>query len=795
MRRIKLLSVIMTGIMLMPMLMSCTKAKKNANVVKEDDPWYESTKFKLSDDLGQNSSLGGTNAICTSGDRIYYLYCFSRTMWATSKTVLDTYDYSGKMIDRKELPDSDDFRVYSIYSASADPEGKTVEAVIRLFENKKDRICFMSIDAETGKVSDLRDLLSEEAEKVKKPNSDLWDIYSVGDYSVAVFNLGFSSDSNMSFQLLLFRDAEFVAELDLSTANIRYVYDGISIDESSDSIYVAGLGGADAVTLEFDTETGKLKSKTSFLDQDDSKVNYAEYTATCDGDMCKMDSLGNIMKIDINTMTARTAIDTNWYTPYFYSLGTNERSVDSKILSCTGDRAVILDSESIDYGIDDFIRNFYITVLTKAEKNPHAGKEIIELSFPPNSGVSDYLAKSIYEFNKTDEKYLLRIWNKYKTGFTLGRAYGKTDEDAQKLYEMLQDLKGDDAPDLAIGIQINYAMRDDVFMDMTGFLEPEVLEKQYKNIIDAGKSDGKLYFMPVTIEIEGLVTNADLIDDGAVGITFDDFEKLINEDMHGFSPYDYPFSWSYNRQSFILSCIDTKSAVEGDTVDFGTEQFRAAVEYAKDKFTYDDEMSMPPDYVYDYNRNRGECYYAKINDYLDFVHACYKSKGNYKIIGTPSVDASGPRFNALETISVSATTDVEDGCRKFLNYLFSGAAFSSDPCEFRQIVTNKEIMNRNIETFTGLNNKAYEKLVAAKASGAVAMTGGAEKAYGDKMATDDMRESFLDSMSTISTCYYEDYRLVQFVFEEILPYYAGDRTLDDAIRYLNDRATKYVKEM
>ena len=795
MRRIKVFSVIMTAVMLMPVLMSCSKAKTKANVVKEDDPWYESTKFKLSDDLGQNASLGGTNEICTSDDRIYYLYCFSRTMWATTKTVLDTYDYSGNMIDRKELPDSDDFRIYSIYSVSADPGRKTVDAVVRLRENNKNRDCFLSIDTETGAISEVKDLLSKEAEKVKDPNANLWDIYSIGDYSVAVFNLGFSSDSMMSYQLLLFRDKGFVAELDLSTANIRYVCDGISLDESSNSIYVAGLEGADVVTLEFDIETGKLKSKTSFLDQDDSKVNFAEYAATCDGDMCKMDSLGNIMKIDISTMTAQTAIDTNWYTPYFYSLDTNERSVDSKVLSCTGDRAVIFDSESIDYGIEVYVRNFYITVLTKADKNPHAGKEIVELSFPPDSGVSDYLAKSIYEFNKTDDKYLIRIWNKYKTGFTLGRSFGNADETAQKLYEMLQDLKGDGAPDLAIGIQINYAMRDDVFMDMIGFLEPEVLEKQYENIIDAGRIDGKLYFMPVTIEIEGLVTNEELINEGAIGITFDDFEKLINEDMHGFSPYDYPFSWSYNRQSFILSCIDTKSAVEGDTVDFGTEQFRTAVEYAKDRFTYDDETSMPTDYVYDYNRNRGECYYAKINDYLDFVHACYKSKGQYKIIGTPSVDASGPRFKALETISVSATTDVEDGCRKFLNYLFSGAAFSSDPCEFRQIVTNKEIMNKNIETFTGLNNKAYDKLVTAKASGAIAMTGGAEKAYGDKMATDDMRESFLDSMSTICTYYYEDYRIVQFVFEEILPYYAGDRTLDDAIRYLNDRTTKYVREM
>ena len=52
--------------------------------------------------------------------------------------------------------------------------------------------------------------------------------------------------------------------------------------------------------------------------------------------------------------------------------------------------------------------------------------------------------------------------------------------------------------------------------------------------------------------------------------------------MYGFSAYDYPDSFYYNKQSFILSCIDTKSAIEGDKIEFGTEQFRTAVKYAKE---------------------------------------------------------------------------------------------------------------------------------------------------------------------------------------------------------------------
>ena len=790
MGKTKLLSVSMAVVMLMTMLVSCSSDKKKDNIVKEDDPWYESTRFKITMDLKSIDDLGDC-AVCAGNDCVYSVYCSI----GLGKITIDKYDFGGNLVKRQEATCSEisNFRAGRIYSLSVDPDGKNINAIIHITAPNNIFAAFVNIDAETGIVSDIKEVYGKEASKARKPDSGTLFINAIGDYAIAV--LDYSYDAQFAYQLLLFKDKDFVAELDLSTVNLRDLLDGFSINESTNSIYAAGYENADIITLEFDTGTGKLKSKKAFQNSDIDKINFGEYSATDKGDLCKIDSLGNVMKVDVNTMTARTVIETNWYTPDLFSDFSDLHSDYTKILSCDEDRTIILESESRYYGIQGYNYGQHITVLTKSDKNPHAGKEVIELALSPNSTVSEYLARSIYEFNKSDNEYLIRIWGKYDSGFTLGRVLGKPNEDEQKIYEMIQDLKGDDAPDLAIGIQKNYAMRDDVFMDLTGFLDPEIMDKQYGNIFEAAKIDGKQYFFPVSLMIEGLVTNKDLIADDAIGISFEDYDKLVKEKMDGFSPYDYPFSTVYNKRSFVLSCIDIKSAIEGKQIEFGTEQFRAAAEYAKDNFEYDDENSIPDEYITDYGRNRGECYYAKLGNYLDFVHACYTSSGQYKIIGTPSVDECGPRFIALETISVSATTDVEKGCRKFLNYLFSGAAYDSDDCEFGQIVTNKEIMQRNIETLTRENNKAYDSLVAAKASGAVKMTEGTEKANGDKAATDDMRESFLNSMSSISVYYYEDHEIVQFLSEEIAPYYAGDRSIDDVIKYMNDRTAKYVREM
>lgn len=800
MRKIKIVSVVMAAAMLMPVLTSCKSGKPGSNVVKADDPWFETTRFELAHDLGQYDSLGASYEICANNDNVFFLYCFSKDLWATSKTVIDTYDFDGNKVNRTYVSYPDDVTIAQIYTLHADPEGKTINAVVDLWSDTEYGPTFIDIDTETGEVSNIKRIINDETKMVIKEYGYMF-FSNAGSYFLAFSRIPRSiSGTDTPYQLLLFRGSEFVCELDVSTTNIREFYDGFSIDESANSLYVAGLEDADNVSAEFDLQTGALKSKTSFAEMGDNKINFSEYTATSDGDMCKIDSLGNVMKIDLSTMTPVTMVENSWYNPLFHQVATgdetfSDRYYNSKILSSNEDRTVIHEVEVLFYGIDDYSRSEYITVISRVDTNPNAGKEIIELALPPNSVISEYLAKAIYEFNRTDDEYLIRIWSKYNTGLTIGRTLAAVSEDDQKIYEMIQDLKGDEAPDLAISIQQNYAMRDDVFMDMTGFLDQEILDKQFTNIIEAGKIYGKLYFLPVTIEIEGMVTNVELIEDGSVGITFDEYDKMIEEYMYGYSPYDYPNSRSYNRNSFILSCIDTKSAIEGESVNFGTDQFRTAVEYASDKFTYEDENSTPEEYIMDYNRNRGECYYKKISYYLDFVHACCKSGGDYRIIGTPSVDASGPRFKALETISVAANTDMEEGCRKFINYLFSGVAFSNDACEFWDIVTNKEVMARNVDALTIRNNVAFEELEMKKQVGAIMQTGGAEKAYGDKLATDEMRESFLNSMATISTYYYEDHRIVEFVLEELAPYYAGDRSLDEAITILDDRVTRYIREM
>ena len=101
MKIIKPLAVTMAVIMLMPMLMSCSSAKKSVNVVKEDDPWYETTRFKINKAIGENDEYSGK--MCTSCDRVFSLYSYSSDRWGSAKAKIDTYDLDGNLY--KSLPD------------------------------------------------------------------------------------------------------------------------------------------------------------------------------------------------------------------------------------------------------------------------------------------------------------------------------------------------------------------------------------------------------------------------------------------------------------------------------------------------------------------------------------------------------------------------------------------------------------------------------------------------------------------------------------------------------------------
>ena len=794
MKRLKVIAVVMAVAMLQPLLMSCSVKNSDA-VVKEDDPWYESIRFELDQEQLPTEMMQGS-VVSYSNGKIYNIYSLINLADFDNyrRTLLDTYDEQGNLLSRTRLSDPSNYTLNSIQGFKPDSEGKTAEAIAEVFSPGSFETAIVTIDLTTGEASNVRLFKDKEGKTLAvslggQDSIGVSEVFVAGEYYIPVI-YDFQNSSGTSTHAYGYRGSEYLCEFDFSTLPSMYSVEEFSYNSNSKTVFTVGLTHDGPMVLEFDPETGRLVSSGDYNSQSAGEVNIADYKPVVSGALCKIDTLGNITTMDLQEQEAKTVIDNNWYSPYFSDLAD-----DVKLIDCDENGAVIYSQKTTTYSIMFSGVNGCVTILKKADKNPHAGKKIIEIAPPIDKEMTEYLSNAIYEFNRTDDEYFIRVWSKYKTGIKAGRDLAVLNADDEKLYTMIQELNGSEAPDIAIGIQKNYAMRDDVFEDLTGYLDSDVLEKQFTNIIEASKIDGKLYFLPVTLEIEGLVTDTSLIAPGAVGITFEDYEKMIEQDLDGFSPYDYPMSEYNYKLDFILSCIDTKSAIEGAEVDFGTDQFYAAVEWSNKLFVQDGFNKVTDfDWNEELTKARTACRYERIDTYLDFIYACKSSEGSYTIIGTPSVDASGPRFRAIETISVTNSSDMKDGAKKFINFLFGGAGFAGDSGEFQNIVTNKEIMARNISIITEKNNTAYASDLAMSEY----MFGALEEdayMFGFKMATSDMEEQMMASLAQISIYYYDDPVINSFLIEEISPYYAGDRSLNDTVTILNDRANKYIKEM
>ena len=211
--KIRPISFVMALILLITMLPSCSSVKKGSNVVKADDPWYESTRFKLEKDIRQYEEEG-VSAVFTSNDRCYSLYCVSKDRWGSSRTVLDTYDFDGNMLSRNYVKCQDGYYIMHVYSANADPEGNSIRVIIYYNSLSADgRVVFANIDPGTGELSDIKDLISDEAKMAVKKNSSLFDVVSTGDYNIVVMLNDYKGGLVFNWQLLVFKDGEYITQM------------------------------------------------------------------------------------------------------------------------------------------------------------------------------------------------------------------------------------------------------------------------------------------------------------------------------------------------------------------------------------------------------------------------------------------------------------------------------------------------------------------------------------------------------------------------------------------------------
>ena len=473
-----------------------------------------------------------------------------------------------------------------------------------------------------------------------------------------------------------------------------------------------------------------------------------------------------------------------------------ERISSTEVAACSDNNIVLVDgpfSFSPYYLDGSLTAGFSIYDITKASTNPNAGKTVLEL-YATNGYVDQTISEAIVRFNETNKEYFIEVTGRYT---------------ADGVYYYMPDDSQDDVSNKML--QDNMSLNDKLAMDIMNGIGPDILiftddmgrlnnsnnladlsmylgeldqDKYFTNVINAAKTDGKLYQLPVTFGIEGIHTDSGNAGASGLGFTTKEYEEFLYGPLNG---YDLDQAGQAYYFANLFNAMSDKFISNGK-VDFSGPEFAELAEFVKNNVrekapTMDsDEMSNEKRFQNDSIARLVE--YASIVMYLSGVN---DMKGSRAILGIPSSDGRGPMLTTILSVAVSAQAVNVEACAEFAKLLLS------DEIQTKYAVSDHFTVNREVY-------KKNEGLILDYCNGARGnQEFGIDRRTFEpiknrmKFTEDDM--SYLEKI--ILNCSHfnsSDASVNIILIEEMPPYFLGQKDLNSVIKIAQDRAQKVLDE-
>lgn len=648
------------------------------------------------------------------------------------------------------------------------------------------------IDLNTGTVTDTREV---------EGNGVFQRSFNVGKYIVET-EADWNSEIT-SFYLDIFAPDGSKKTVKL-TDDRKSIYEVSSVIPLSDTkALVVAYGETGNLYYELDLESGNAK-ETESKDYDwiDTSILYSTFNGT-DGNVYYT-TPGGISKIDVKAKTDEEMFNYSWCgvnRNILTNLQIAEISEDSFILC--GEQYLMNPYTQIS-GLDGTI--FYLIEFNKAEKNPHAGKTILEM-YSSYGYTDDKIADAILEFNETNSNYYIEVADRYKKAATYDYDSMNSDDDMETQWlnysadlsnKLSMDILNGEGPDLLMDVssfgQLN---NTECLADLTPYVGELSPDKYFTNILDAAKVNGKLYNLPVTFGIDGIQTDSKYAGKSGVGFTTEEYEKFLKETLNG---KDVISSGQAMYFAKLFNSMNTRFIKNGKA-DFSDPEFKVLAEFVRNNvqessISWDEQEGMD-EYggyssyaIFGYNTSEnGLASYTSCNSYYAFFRGLEELNGASAILGLPSADGHGPMASNYTSIAVSAQSSSVEACGEFIKLLMSDKIQEGLASESGYLVLNREAFRKAgkdaIDYYNekgGVNLMNYDQ-------------------YGNPIPpknTLKFNEAQLDDLENIilscTAMDYEDAAINLILVEEMQPYFAGQKELDDVYKVAQDRVQKVLDE-
>ncbi len=789
----KIISICLIGGVLLSST-ACSKQDTKKGVVREEDPYYtaEYVELKVDPDPTRKieyscldtSRIIGNNVVVgymvvyeypqETMDKYIYQYNENKEAYIEFveqyyKTGFLIFDQQGNMITDISLP----------YSASpVDVAAGKDGEVNFLIEEYEENECIGTFFIDTYSAEGIQ------TDSIKVPRAvefypEKFFVAENGDFILV----------NSETICVISRAGEYIGQVPIGG--------DVDIMEQNGVLYmmsyeVSDKGMVTEYMQKFDPETVSFGSDKKQLGR-----IFANMVSGGDGNFYSVDGSG-IKKVDLETGAEEEFF--NWSeTDVNYSFYDEESlhifSEDKIAFTCT---EWITDQET---GVHQ-PQNFIVT-LTRAEKNPHAGKAYIEMG---TIGIPSYdLQNYIIRYNNEPEgQARIRVHDYYVEENTGSQDLDRQTDLSNRVY---MDMVNGTGPDILVNFagysQFN---SEDVLVDLNKYVDGKNglnREEYFDNVLTAFEDKEKLFQIPVCFDIRGLVANKEMIGERS-GWTYNEFNQIVGDlpsDVKVFEDTEYKDLLFSLLSSAMRSFIDySKKEVSFDGDEFkqllqmvktyGVEYVPKYGEYGNIFGTSDcvpflngeevnsdlmlhDKLALMVTYVY------------SLSQYSD-LHRSLSGKEIF--IGMPSPDGTGACANASLTLAISAFSRNKDESWDFIRRLFDEESQYLYTSSLMSIPLNRNAFDRiNQDSISERERQLEENQEYAVKYGILL--------HGDiRPISEQNAKDYKNLVESVSTIESYDPAVLNIILEESAAYFADQKDLDEVCAIIQNRTQTIVNE-
>lgn len=743
--RCKKLSAVLFAIVVL--ISSCGKMPqytiKTPKQVTDTASYYEGQLVVLADEYKQNKeySYSSVKPQYISDDYIavaVYASGFSSDGTSILLSLIELYDYSGKLIKRIDLNELEEGRQYISECMGKDERGIS----IILSDDSSSIISKYILNVDTLEINKEQEFSKTSFMPGVSPKK----VFDTGDGYFVLYD--WLDGNNYKTNIAKISDFEIVYD-------IRIECNGSVINADLNEehlIYQEEMGAYYSLDL--------ASGKSTKIEMTDEQLSLYKSSGTVYGNKIITKTGTEIRQYDIDDNKETVIQDLN-YTDYnLYSL------CDGWLTYISSEKTVILDLSASGNEVGGRCK---LIVLQKAKTNPHIGKKIIEIA--PIWGMYPIIGESQRIFNLTNNDYFAYVSTRYDIEhFELPDYYqtnsSLTDTVTLVTNQLAVDIRNGIGPDIVIGLGDTTQLNAEEFLiDLYPYIDGKEGIKRadyFENALDAFATAGKLYQIPLTMNVLGIVTDKNNVPIGKKGFTFEEYQEFISSKCSGFDP----ISIGNNREQYFrfLFCSMKDSFVAQDSIKIDTNEFRALAEYSKNNISEE---------AYTSSQDNLETKWVILNDiYYDLINTV-DFTSEVDIYGAPSFDGRGPMISVFNTIAITSCSSDIDAAWAFLRTAIG--------YEAQKTLTNANPINR-------LAFADYAKVAVKEANKTF------KKMYISKELNEKDIERYIQMLekAEYSTSY--DMQIYQVIIEELEPYYKDEKSINSTIEIIENRCQTIINE-